>query len=298
MNITEDSSRLTLDEYQEQSAATDLEGSSSDPMVPLLGLGGEIGALLAEFKKKRRPDGQAYTGFDDVVVIELGDILWYLAALARRVRVPMSTIALLNLQKTRARWLPSLEGLSSPFDDGFPEGQRFPRRFTVVFSTYEDDRQTKVRIQISGEDFGDPTDDNARYADHYRFHDAFHLGYAAVLGWSPVLRSLLHRKRKADVDVDRIEDGARAAATEEAVAAFVFELAKTYNYFDGVNHIDEGILAGVRAVTARLEVGNRPASDWERAILSGFAVWRGLRDNDGGSVAVDLDARTVALIDN
>ncbi|MGW7530630.1 hypothetical protein ACWGJ5_46485, partial [Streptomyces sp. NPDC054783] len=31
----------------------------------------------------------------------------------------------------------------------------------------------------------------ARVEDDYRFHDAFHLAHAAVLGWSPVSRFLL-----------------------------------------------------------------------------------------------------------
>src|SRR4051794_16799645 len=96
---------LTLDQYQRLAAATDVEGDSRDPIVPLLGLTGEAGALVSEFKKKRRPDGVAYSGFEDVVVTELGDILWYLAALARRVGVSLSSVAEQNLAKTRARWL-------------------------------------------------------------------------------------------------------------------------------------------------------------------------------------------------
>ena len=86
-----------------RAARTDIEHDSTDPNVPLLGLAGEVGSLIAEFKKKRRPDGVAYTGFEDVVVAELGDILWYLAALARRVGVPLSAVAQKNLEKTQAR---------------------------------------------------------------------------------------------------------------------------------------------------------------------------------------------------
>src|SRR5690348_12088030 len=95
-----DESELTLDEYQRAAAATDIEGETDDPIVPLLGLAGEVGSLVAEFKKKRRPDGLAYTGFEEVVGVELGDILWYLAALARRVNVPLSVVARQNLAKT------------------------------------------------------------------------------------------------------------------------------------------------------------------------------------------------------
>jgi len=288
---------MDLDDYQKRSAATDLEGDASDPIMPLLGLAGEVGSLLTEFKKKRRPDGHAYTGFDEVVETELGDILWYLAALARRVDVPLSQAARTNLVKTKARWLSETGAPPVRFDDGFPEGQQLPRRFEVVFTSSEgaSGRMT-VTMHISGRDIGDPIDDNARYPDHYRFHDVFHLAYAAVLGWSPIFRALLGRKRKADDIADRVEDGARACATEEAVAALVFELSKSYDYFDGAERVDDSILSAVMAITGRLEVSACGPGGWERAILAGFAVWRGLRDRGGGTVAVDLDRGTLELV--
>jgi hypothetical protein len=148
-------------------------------------------------------------------------------------------------------------------------------------------------MQITGDDLGDPIDDNSRVADHYRFHDVFHLSYAAVLGWSPILRSLLGRKRKLDALVDRVEDGARARATEEAIAALVFKLAHAYDYFAGHAHVDDSILTAVVAVASDLEVKDRTKAEWKQAILAGFAVWRGLRDHEQGLVRVDLDARTL-----
>lgn len=283
---------LTLDEYQRTAAATDVEGDSDDPVVPLLGLAGEVGSLIAEFKKKRRPDGLAYTGFEEVVVTELGDILWYLAALARRVGVPLSAVAAQNLVKTRGRWLPTEGPAPLSFDDGFPDDQRLPTLFDVSFET----KGQQVVMRIEGDEIGDPIDDNSRVADGYRFHDVFHLGYLAVLGWSPILRALLRRKRKADPDTDRAEDGARACAVEEAIAAFVFELARPYDFFAGVGHIDDAILRGVRAVAGGLEVAACRSSDWERAILVGFAAWRELREAERGVVRVDREARTLALV--
>lgn len=288
---------LTLDGYQRRAAATDVEAESGDPLIPLLGLAGEVGALLAEFKKERRPGGEAYRGFHDQVVTELGDILWYLAALARRVDVPLSRVAQHNLAKTRSRWLPSDPSQRPLFDDAFPAGQQLPRQFTVEFTSHEDETgRVQVRMRFEGDALGDPIDDNARYADDYRFHDVFHLSHAATLGWSPVLRKLIGRKRKADPDVDRAEDGARAAAIEEAVSALVFEMAKAYNYFEGATRVDEAILRAVAAVTAGLEVADRTPADWESAILAGFSVWRDLRDRGSGVVEVDLVARTVALV--
>lgn len=285
-------SDLALDEYQRLAAKTDVEGDSADPMVPLLGLAGEVGSLATEFKKKSRPDGVAYTGFDEIVIEELGDVLWYLAALARRVDVPLSAIARTNLDKTRARWLPSEGPPPCSFDEGFPADQRLPRQFEVVFTTVEQ----RVVMEVAGDRIGDPIDDNSRVADGYAFHDVFHLGYLAVLGWSPILRALLRRKRKADEQTDRAEDGARACAMEEAIAAFVFEMARPYEFFDGADHVDDTILRGVKAVTGGLEVATRSAADWERAILTGFSAWRALRATGHGVVRVDQDRRTVDVV--
>lgn len=279
---------LTLDEYQRRAAMTDIEPHSGDPLVPLLGLGGEVGALIAEFKKQQRADGVAYAGFDTAVATELGDILWYLAALARRVGLSLDEIAQRNLIKTAARWLPP-ESRRLAFDADFPPEQRLPRRFDVEFVRDGD----RVQMTLSGEELGDPIDDNSRVADHYRFHDVFHISYAAVLGWSPILRSLLGRKRKLDALIDRVEDGARARATEEAVAALVFKLAEAYDYFDGHAHVDDSVLAAVVAVASGLEVKDRTKAEWEEAILAGFAVWRALREHEEGVVHVDLDARTL-----
>jgi hypothetical protein len=289
---------LTLDQYQELAAKTDLDPQSSDPEIPLLGLAGEVGQLLAEYKKRIRPGGESYIGFEEVLPIEIGDILWYLATLARRTGSSLSDVAHLNLAKTRDRYVTSDGALAYSFDDGFPESQRFPRRFQATFATFEDGELIKCRLTIENERYGALIDDNAHYADDYRFHDIFHIAHAAVLGWSPVLRALIQAKRRDDDGKDRVEDGARAWATEEAVTAMVFELAKVWNYFDGADRIDDSILRAVKAVTARLEVGAQPGSEWERAILTGYAAWRHLRDLGGGTFAVDLDARTVTAADS
>ena len=47
-------------------------------MVPLLGLAGEAGSLLTEYKKWLR-EGDRYRPFSDQVSEEIGDILWYLS---------------------------------------------------------------------------------------------------------------------------------------------------------------------------------------------------------------------------
>ncbi len=287
---------LTLDQYQEIAAETDLDRDSTDPLIPLLGLAGEVGQLIAEYKKRIRRGGESYVGFETVMPIELGDILWYLASLARRTGRTLSEVAHLNLSKTRDRYVTTDGTLAFSFDDGFTNDQRFPRRFTATFTAHVEGGLTKCRLTIENEQYGALIDDNAHYADEYRFHDIFHIAHAAVLGWSPVLRSLIKAKRREDENTDRVEDGARAWATEEAVTAMIFELAKAWNYFDGSERVDDSILGAAKAVTARLEVGAQPSSEWERAILTGYAAWRHLRAHGGGVIAVDLDARTVTVL--
>ncbi|MFI0349933.1 hypothetical protein [Actinomadura sp. 9N407] len=65
-----------------------------------------------------------------------------------------------------------------------------------------------------------------------RMHDVFHLSYAAVLGWSPVMRSLMRRKRKSDPAIDEAEDGGRAIAIEEGISTMVFSYASRHNRAD------------------------------------------------------------------
>jgi hypothetical protein len=58
----------------------------------MLGLFGEGGSLLSEAKKKQR-DAASYPGYADAVAEELGDVLWYLAAVARRLRLSLADVA-------------------------------------------------------------------------------------------------------------------------------------------------------------------------------------------------------------
>lgn len=76
---------LTLDDYQDAAARTDQHVSrGTDGLAfPLLGLFGEVGTLLSALKKKRR-EGDAYPGYADAISEELGDVLWYLCAIASR----------------------------------------------------------------------------------------------------------------------------------------------------------------------------------------------------------------------
>src|SRR4051794_29150677 len=151
-----------------------------------------------------------------------------------------------------------------------------------------------MRAFVDGQKIGDDLTDNSYSQDGYRFHDIFHLSYAAVLGWSPVTRMMLGRKRKDNARVDEVEDGGRAKAIEEGVAALVFQYAEEHEFLKEINSIDFSLLKNIKSLTSRLEVDQCSVADWEKAILMGYSVWREVKANTGGIVKIDLDAQTIS----
>lgn len=287
---------MDLDDYQRASEGTDVRPEPrSDPGFPLLGLAGEVGSLVTEYKKKLR-DGESYTAFQAEVREDLGDLLWYAATLARTVGLSLNDIATANLEKTASIWGEDLPP-ARQYDAGFPDDQQLPRHFTVRFATGTGkDGLPRAKMYLGSEPYGDALDDNSYEEDGYRFHDAFHLANAAVLGWSPVTRALLGRKRKADLLVDRVEDGARAIAHEEGLTAFIFSEANTRKFFDGADRVDWDLLKAIRRMVVHLEVSDQPPNAWRRVILQGYEVWRRVREQRGGTVEGDLDERTIRYV--
>lgn len=287
-------------DYQRQALRSDQVSSGANRIiVPLLGLAGEAGTLLSEYKKYLR-DGSANVWHKDHVAEELGDLLWYIANLASKYDLDLGVIAEGNLAKARGRWIHRGRGAdlgpAPEFDAGFPAGERLPRQFEVEITETREDGAIWVRGMIAGQQVGAPLTDNAYAGDGYRFHDVFHLAYAAVLGWSPVTRSLLKRKRKSDPTVDEVEDGGRAIAIEEGLSAIIFSYAQEHALLEGVRALDEPLLKLITRVTAPLEVARCAPGEWETAVLTGFDVWRALVARGGGRVRLDLDARAIALV--
>jgi NTP pyrophosphatase (non-canonical NTP hydrolase) len=262
-------------------------------IVPMLGLAGETGQLLSEYKKHLR-DGEAHRLFKERVSEELGDLLWYVANVASKFDLSLSDIAATNLAKVKQRWATERDGPLS-FDAELPEGERLPRRFEVELVDIEGEDRQRVRVIIDGKPFGAELTDNAYDPDGYRFHDVFHFAYAAVLGWSPITRALLRRKRKSRPLLDEVEDGGRAAVIEEGVAALAFEYARRHRFLDGVAALDFQLLRTIKDMTSHLEVRQCTTGEWEQAILQGFQVWRAVLAARGGQILVDLDARRITF---
>lgn len=289
---------MDLDEYQKLACQTDQYPSDGPrgESISLFGLIGEIGSLLTTFKKRLR-DKDAYRSFHADLREEMGDVLWYLANLSKKYHLSLNEIAQFNLEKTSHLWGASNLGTETYdlYDANHPYLEQLPRKLTVTFIETEEESDAgyrRLKVYVDDKHIGDPLTDNAYIDDGYRYHDCFHLAYAAILGWSPVLRQLLIRKRKSNPEIDEVEDGARAKFTEEFISLYVYNYARDHNYLDGTSHIDTEILRIIKSLVRGFEVENRSAFEWRSAILNGFELFRQLRANNGGIVEIDLNSRT------
>ena len=288
---------MDFNSYQKEALRTDRVPARDDAaslIVPMLGLAGETGQLLSEYKKHLR-DGEAHRLFKERVSEELGDLLWYIANVASKFDLSLSDVAEANLAKVKQRWITErAEPLT--FDAEFPEGERLPRRFEVELIDVEGGVRRHLRLQVDGNPLGAELTDNAYDPDGYRFHDVFHFAFAAVLGWSPITRAMFRRKRKSRPLLDEVEDGGRAAVIEEGVVALAFDYARRHHFLDGVAALDFQLLRTIKDMTSHLEVQQCTTGEWEQAILQGFDVWRAVLAARGGCIAVNLDARRITFV--
>lgn len=100
---------MKLDKYQKRAAEFDLFETTVDLKSPgflekVLGLVGEAGEAADKIKKIIRDKG-GYASEEDreAIAKELGDVLWYVANVARYMGVPLSEIAEGNIEKLTSR---------------------------------------------------------------------------------------------------------------------------------------------------------------------------------------------------
>jgi NTP pyrophosphatase (non-canonical NTP hydrolase) len=296
-------------------------GGPQGAIAPMLGLASETGSILNIYKKYLR-DGIDLAANREFLREELGDLLWYAAAVATACGLDLEDIAEANLRRTRDRYprqhTEAECGDLPVFDADYPARERFPRRLVVAVTeqelpsgrlaamltlvSAEPDAFSDGPVVIGGKPagyqvgagLGDPLTDNTRRMDAYRFHDAIHLGFMAVLGWSPVMRALLRLKRKSSPQADECEDGARAIFAEEGLAAVLSRLAPGRTGFLSQTSIDGVVIEVAKAAATGLEAEAVPGWLWQAAIHQGFCAMHLLRDNGGGYLVADLDARELA----
>ena len=88
--------------YQKLANATAIYNSKFSILYPTLGLAGEAGEVAEKIKKIIRDDKQIVDEKEDIAK-ELGDVLWYIAAIGRDIGYGLDTIAEMNLEKLADR---------------------------------------------------------------------------------------------------------------------------------------------------------------------------------------------------
>lgn len=269
-------------EYQRRARKTRF---ARDADAYFLGLIGEVGSIFSAHKKSIRSSANP-SQIRAELREEIGDAIWYLAAIASEYGVRLDDVLEYNLKKTTDYFLGKRVKY---FDSTYPKHEQIPR---VIGARFIRISGSKVRMIVNGQPLGDDIDDNAtKKPDGYRFHDVFHLSFATFLGWSPVLRSLMKIKRKSRPLIDNAQDGARAAAIEEAISAFIFAEQHRYGGFNIADNIPFRTMEIIKRVTSSLEVGARTIPDWQKAISVGFKMFERLKANNGGYVRADLRLR-------
>jgi hypothetical protein len=230
--------------------------------------------------------------------------MWHVSAIATVFGLALDEVVDGNVKKLNE--LSNVDNLSpTPLHDELPEvppSQRFPREFDVAFVTVGKGR---LQMYYNGAPLGDELTDNSTEDDGYRFHDIMHLANAAKLGWSPVLRGLMKRKRKYDPDVDNTQDGARAQIVEEAIVKAVHSEAERIaggSYREGAaelftskQQIPFRLLKLIRSLAKGLEVSNNHYWEWQESILEGHKLYTALHREGQGTVRVSLIKRSLAF---
>jgi hypothetical protein len=258
----------------------------------LLDLAGNIGSLLTDHQTGRLSGNQSALKGDLVTIMRS------LVKAATDAGVSLDAAAEANLRKIFDRW-PIERKYPQELDHDAKADEQLPRRLTIDIFEHEVRNQIYVFQRCNGVKIGDRLTDNAMEPDDYRFHDAFHYAYCAVLTWSPVVRALLHLKRKSNPQIDEAEDGARAILIEEGIASWIFGQAKQLAFFDGIKpgELSFDILKTVRQFVAGYEPQNCPLWLWEEAILQGFRAFRFLQEKRRARLQIDMANRTLHVGD-
>lgn len=94
---------MTFNEYQKQAIQTAVYPDIHSIYYPALGLAGEAGEVADKVKKILRGDQLSLPAHKKEIGKELGDVLWYCAALAHDLGFSLEDIASQNIEKLSKR---------------------------------------------------------------------------------------------------------------------------------------------------------------------------------------------------
>lgn len=95
---------MELNEYQKKAISTAIYPNDGRISYLALALCGEAGELADKVKKVLRDkNGQFYIPDLSAIALEIGDVLWYAANLAKAIGFDLSDIAEQNLNKIQSR---------------------------------------------------------------------------------------------------------------------------------------------------------------------------------------------------
>lgn len=95
---------MTLNEYQAAARSTAIYPKEREILYPTLGLTGEAGEVADKVKKVIRDDHETFTPEKKrQIALELGDVLWYAAALAHDLGYTLDEVAQMNVEKLQSR---------------------------------------------------------------------------------------------------------------------------------------------------------------------------------------------------
>jgi NTP pyrophosphatase (non-canonical NTP hydrolase) len=93
---------MNINTYQQEAAKTAIY--SNKIIYPTLGLAGEAGEIANKVKKILRDNsGELEEDVRQNLISELGDVLWYVAALATDLKTELSEVANKNIEKLNSR---------------------------------------------------------------------------------------------------------------------------------------------------------------------------------------------------
>lgn len=91
---------MNFNDYQKLAKTTAIYPKEASVYYPALGLAGEVGEVCEKIKKHIR-DGRELDKED--LTKELGDVLWYLAALSSDLDITLDDVAQKNYDKLKSR---------------------------------------------------------------------------------------------------------------------------------------------------------------------------------------------------